>query len=52
MVTQVGYSVARRSRGQVAPCAVCIVHVESGLALKPLKRFLIVLSLKTDGGGL
>jgi hypothetical protein len=28
MVAQVEYSVARRSRGQVAPCAVCIVHVE------------------------
>jgi hypothetical protein len=29
MVTQVGYSVAGRSRGRVAPCAVCIVHVET-----------------------
>jgi hypothetical protein len=28
MVTQVGYSVTGRSRGQVAPCAVCTVHVE------------------------
>jgi hypothetical protein len=28
MVTQVGYSVAGRSRGWVAPCAVCTVHVE------------------------
>jgi hypothetical protein len=28
-VAQVGYSVAGRSRGQVAPCAVCIVHVET-----------------------
>jgi hypothetical protein len=28
MVTQVGYSVAGRSRGRVAPCAVCTVHVE------------------------
>jgi hypothetical protein len=28
MVAQVGYSVARRSRGQVALCAVCTVHVE------------------------
>jgi hypothetical protein len=29
MVTQVGYSVAGRSRGRVAPCVVCIVHVET-----------------------
>jgi hypothetical protein len=29
MVAQVGYSVARRSRGQVAPCAVCTWHVET-----------------------
>jgi hypothetical protein len=29
MVAQVGYSVAVRSRGQVAPCAVCTVHVET-----------------------
>jgi hypothetical protein len=28
MVTQVGYSVASQSRGQVALCAVCTVHVE------------------------
>jgi hypothetical protein len=27
MVAQVGYSVA--GRGRVAPCAVCIVHVET-----------------------
>jgi hypothetical protein len=26
MVTQVGYSVAGRSRGLVTPCAVCTVH--------------------------
>jgi hypothetical protein len=32
MVTQVGYSVAGRSRGQVAPCAVCTVHVETRTA--------------------
>jgi hypothetical protein len=36
MVTQVGYSVVRRSRGRVAPCAVCIWHVETRSA-----RFLI-----------
>jgi hypothetical protein len=29
MVAQVGYSVAGRSRGRVAPCAICIVHVET-----------------------
>jgi hypothetical protein len=29
MVTQVGYSVAGRSRGRVAPFAVCTVHVET-----------------------
>jgi hypothetical protein len=28
MVAQVGYSVAKRPRGRVAPCAVCTVHVE------------------------
>jgi hypothetical protein len=29
MVAQVGYSVAGRSRGRVAPCAVCTIHVET-----------------------
>jgi hypothetical protein len=29
MVTQVGYSVVRRLRGQVKLCAVCIVHMET-----------------------
>jgi hypothetical protein len=29
MVAQVGYSVAERSRGQVASCADCTVHVET-----------------------
>jgi hypothetical protein len=29
MVTQVGYSVAERSRGRVAPCVVCTWHVET-----------------------
>jgi hypothetical protein len=29
MVAQVGYSVAERSRGRVALCAVCTVHVET-----------------------
>jgi hypothetical protein len=67
MVAHVGYSVAGRSRGRVASCAVCTWHVEtqsagflvepqnqgrrfvSGLASKPLGRFLIGLGLKTDG---
>jgi hypothetical protein len=57
--------VTGQSRGRVAPFAVCIVHMEmrsadllvdrqflSGLALKPLGRFLIGLGLKTDGDGL
>jgi hypothetical protein len=29
MVAQVGYSMAGRSRGRVAPCAVCTGHVET-----------------------
>jgi hypothetical protein len=29
MVAQVGYSVAGKSRGRVAPCAVCTWHVET-----------------------
>jgi hypothetical protein len=29
MIAQVGYSVARRSIGRVAPCAVCTWHVET-----------------------
>jgi DNA-binding transcriptional regulator of glucitol operon len=29
MVTQVGYLVAGQSRGRVAPCAVCTVHVDT-----------------------
>jgi hypothetical protein len=29
MVAQVGYSVAGRSRGRVASCAVCTVHMET-----------------------
>jgi hypothetical protein len=29
MVAQVEYSVAGRSRGRVAPCAVCTWHVET-----------------------
>jgi hypothetical protein len=29
MVTQIRYLVAERSRGRVAPCAICTVHVET-----------------------
>jgi hypothetical protein len=29
MVAQVEYSVARRSRGRVAPCVACTWHVET-----------------------
>jgi hypothetical protein len=29
MVAQVGYSMVGRSRGRVAPCAVCTWHVET-----------------------
>jgi hypothetical protein len=32
MVTQVGYSVARRSRGRVTPFAICTVHMETSSA--------------------
>jgi hypothetical protein len=38
MVTQVGYSVAGRSGGQVTPCAVCTVHMEkrsTGFLVEP-----------------
>jgi hypothetical protein len=58
MVTQVEYLVAGRSRGRVAPCAVCTWHVETRSA-----SFLIEpqnqggggfpgLGLKTDSSGL
>jgi hypothetical protein len=29
MVTQVGYSVVRRSKGQMTLCAICTVHKET-----------------------
>jgi hypothetical protein len=38
MVTHVGYSMAGRSRGRVAPCAVCTMHVEmmsAGFLVEP-----------------
>jgi hypothetical protein len=58
MVAQVGYSVAGRSRGRVAPCAVCTGHEETrsaGFLVEPQnqggERFL-GLDLKTDSYGL
>jgi hypothetical protein len=45
MVAQVGYSVAGRSRGRVAACAVCTWHVETGARVS-------YLSLKTKVDGL
>jgi hypothetical protein len=38
MVTQVGYSVAVRSRGRMTLCAICTVHVEmrsTGFLVEP-----------------
>jgi hypothetical protein len=55
MVAQVGYSVAGRSRGQVALCAVCTVHVETrsaGFLVEPQnqgRRFVSSLALKPLG---
>jgi hypothetical protein len=52
MVTQVGYSVAGRSRGQVTPCAVCTVHMDkrnTGFLVEPQnqgRRFVSGLSSK------
>jgi hypothetical protein len=52
MVAQVGYSVAGRSRGRVAPCAVCTRHVETrsaGFLVEPQnqgRRFVSGLALK------
>jgi hypothetical protein len=42
MVAQVGNSVAGRSRGRVASCAVCIVHVETWSS-----SFLVELKLRS-----
>jgi hypothetical protein len=44
MVAQVGYSVAERSRGRVAPCVVCTMHVDTRSA-----SFLV--ELQNQGGG-
>jgi hypothetical protein len=55
MVAQVGYSVVGRSRGQVAPCAVCIVHMErrsAGFLVEPQnqgRRFISGLTSKPLG---
>jgi hypothetical protein len=55
MVTQVGYLVAGRSRGRVAPCVICTVHVEmrsAGFLVEPQnqgRRFVSGLTLKTLG---
>jgi hypothetical protein len=56
MVAQVRYSVAGRSRGQVALCAVCTVHVETrsaGFLVEPQnqgQRFVSGLASKPLGG--
>jgi hypothetical protein len=58
MVAQVGYSVAGRSRGRVAPCAVCTWHVETrsvGFLVEPQNQGgggFPDLGLKTGGSGL
>jgi hypothetical protein len=55
MVTQVRYSVAGRSRGLVAPCAVCTAHVEmrsAGFLVEPQnqgRRFISSLASKPLG---
>jgi hypothetical protein len=58
MVAQVGYSVAGRSRGRVAPCAVCTGHVETrsaGFLVEPQNQGgegFSGLGLKTGSSGL
>jgi hypothetical protein len=58
MVAQVGYSVAGRSRGRVAPCAVCTWHVETrsaGFLVEPQNQGgggFLGLGLKTGSSGL
>jgi hypothetical protein len=58
MVAQVGYSVAGRSRGRVAPCEVCTWHVETrnaGFLVEPQNqggRGFPGLGLKTDSSSL
>jgi hypothetical protein len=58
MVAQVGYSVAGRSRGRVAPCAACTWHVETwsvGFLVEPQNQGgegFSGLGLKTGSSGL
>jgi hypothetical protein len=58
MVAQVGYSMAGRSRGRVAPCAVCTWHVETrsaGFLIEPQNQGgggFPGLGLKTGSSGL
>jgi hypothetical protein len=58
MVAQVGYSVAGRSRGRMAPCAVCTWHVETrsaGFLVEPQNQGgggFFDLGLKTGSSGL
>jgi hypothetical protein len=58
MVAQVGYSVARRSRGRVALCAVCTGHIETrsaGFLVEPQNQGgggFPDLGLKTGSSGL
>jgi hypothetical protein len=58
MVAQVGYSVVGRSRGRVAPCAVCTGHVETrsaGFLVEPQNQGgggFSGLVLKTGSSGL
>jgi hypothetical protein len=55
MVTQVGYSMTGRSKGRVAPCAVCTWHVETrsvGFLFEPQnqgRRFVSGLASKPLG---
>jgi hypothetical protein len=55
MVAQVEYSVARRSSGRVAPCAVCTAHVEMRSASflvesqNQRRRFVSSLASKSHG---
>jgi hypothetical protein len=58
MVAQVGYSVAGRSRGRVAPCAICTWHVETrsaGFLVEPQNQGgggFLGLGLKIGSAGL
>jgi hypothetical protein len=58
MVAQVGYSVVGRSRGRVAPCTVCTMHVKTrsaGFLVEPQNQGgggFLGLGHKTDSYGL